>query len=121
MYPPIYATVKTSLAVQAALGEDVRLFPFGRVPQGTPAPYGVWQLVPGGSPENYLGNLPDIDSMLVQVDVYATTDDDAREAAKALRDAIEPHAHIVSWRGEDTDTETDLAFVSFDVRWWVPR
>lgn len=125
MYPPIFAICAASSAVTALLGSaPVRLHGFGNAPQtGTEfyaLPYAVWQHV-GGLPENYLGTTPDIDSTTLQVDAYSATADEARAIAVALRDAIEPHAHIVSWRGESYEADTQLYRYSFDVDWWVPR
>ena len=117
----IFPTCAADPAVTALLGTSpVRLFPFGMAPAGVAKPYAVWQQV-GGSPENYLMGVPDIDSVTLQVDVYATTTSSAKAVAAALRDAIEPVAHVVAWRGESRDTETGNYRVSFDVDWFVPR
>lgn len=121
MFAPIFATCAADTAVKAVLGSaPVRLYPFGTAPQGVTLPYAVWQTI-GGTPENYIGDLPDLDSYSLQVDVYATTETDARNAAKALRDAIEPHAHITRWGGEWTDPDTLNKRYSFDVEWHVNR
>ena len=117
----IFETCATDPAVTALLGTSpVRLFPFGMAPAGVIKPYAVWQQV-GGRPENYLAGVPDIDSMTLQVDAYATTSASARAVAAALRDAIEPVAHVVAWRGESRDAETGNYRVSFDVDWFIPR
>ena len=61
MYPPVFATAVASPAVTALLGTNpTRLYLFGEAPQNVIKPYAVWQTV-AGSPENYLGTLPDID------------------------------------------------------------
>ena len=117
----IFETCATDPAVTALLGTSpVRLFTFGMAPAGVIKPYAVWQQV-GGQPENYLAGVPDIDSMTLQVDAYATTSASARAVAAALRDAIEPVAHVVAWRGESRDAETGNYRVSFDVDWFIPR
>jgi len=121
MYPPIFAVCAADAGVTALLGASpTRLYPFGEAPQGVVYPYAVWQLV-GGSPENYINQRPDIDSFTVQVDVYADTGTTARSIATALRDAIEPHAHIVRWGGESRDQDTNRYRSSFDVDWFVSR
>jgi hypothetical protein len=121
MYPPIFATISTSSAVKSLIGSSpVRFYPFGEAPQGLTLPYAVWQTI-GGFPENYLGDLPDVDSYAIQVDVYALTADAARAVAAALRNAIEPHAHIVRWGGESRDPDTKNYRYSFDVDWYVQR
>lgn len=86
-----------STAVTALLGTmPVRLYPFGMQDDKVTYPYAVWQNV-SGSPENYLGTRPDIDSFTLQVDVYADTAAQAVTVAKVMRDAIEPHAYITRW------------------------
>ena len=121
MFPPIFQVCANDAAVKAVLGASpVRLYPFGEAPQAVAKPYAVWQTL-GGSPENYLGQRPDIDHFAIQVDVYADTAAAARAAAMALRGAVEPHAHITRWGGESRDPETTAYRVSFDVDWWTPR
>lgn len=106
MMPPIFPIVAASVAVQSVLGTaPVRFYPFGAARQDEPLPYAVWQVV-GGEPENYLGNLPDADSFTLQIDVYADEIDSATAATTALRDAIEPHAHITLWLGSKRDDST---------------
>lgn len=121
MYPPIFSIVSKSAAVKSAFGTDpVRIYMFGLAPEGVKHPYAVWQIV-GGSPENYLNETPDIDLFSVQIDVYGASVTAVRSGARALRDAIEPHAHVVSWRGESKDVETNLYRSSFDVDFWTDR
>jgi hypothetical protein len=125
MYPPIFSVCFASAAVKALLGTSpLRFYAFGSAPQpGEPfyaLPYAVWQSV-SGFPENYINQIPDIDSHTLQVDAYSTTAAESRSIAAALRDAIEPHAHVVAWRGEEFENETKLYRYSFDVDWLVPR
>lgn len=120
MYPPLYQLVAASAAVQAVFGSPPRVSPFAQAPQGEQPPYAVWQLV-NGFPENTLADPPDIDSYTVQVDVYATTVDGARDGAKVLRAALETHAYIESLRGEGVDPDTQEYRYSFDVSFLTPR
>lgn len=121
MFPPIFTVCKDSAPVAALLGSaPMRLYPFAEAEQGAARPYAVWQIV-SGNPENYITGRPDIDRFGLQVDVYADSVDDAREVAAALRDAIEPHAHITAWRGESREADTRLYRVSFDLDWFTPR
>lgn len=121
MNPPIFQVCAAVPAVTALLGSGpTRLFPFGEAPQGVALPYAVWQTITG-LPENYLGQAPDIDQFTIQVDVYADRGSTAREVAAALRDAIEPHAYVVSWNGESTDPDTGHKRYGFDVTWHVHR
>ena len=125
MYPPVFSVCAASAAVTALLGAiPTRLYPFDEAPQpGTELyalPYATWQSV-GGLPENYINETPDIDSHTLQIDAFSATGEEARSIAEALRNAIEPQAHIVAWRGESYEAQTQLYRYSFDVDWWVPR
>ncbi|HSH43852.1 MAG TPA: DUF3168 domain-containing protein [Arenicellales bacterium] len=122
MYPPIFEVCTASSEVRALLDDDgtTKLFLFGLAPQSVKTPYAVWQTI-GGLPENYITNTPDIDRFAIQIDVYADSAATAREVAAALRDAIEPHAHVVGWRGGSRDPDTRNYRYSFDVEWFVKR
>jgi hypothetical protein len=121
MYPPIFAVCSASSAVKALVGNSpVRLYPFGEAPQGVIKPYVVWQVI-GGSPENYINQVPDVDYYSLQVDVYGDDAASVRGVAEALRDAIEPVAYITAWRGESRDPETRDYRYSFDIDWHVLR
>jgi hypothetical protein len=125
MYPPIFQAVNVA-GVQALLKTatgPLRFYLFGMAPQNTPLPYAVWQTA-YGAPENYLNEAPDVDSFGGQIDVYASPSQGpatARAVAEAIRDAIEPHCHITSWRGDSTDPVTKNARFSFDFEWFVNR
>lgn len=122
MFPPIYAVVSDDPTCQALLGvpPGTRIYPFGEADEGTPYPYVVWQVI-GGSPENYLGNRPDVDNLALQVDVYGATSGAATAVAKAVRNAIERRAQITRWGPQPRDVETKSYRISFDVDWWVKR
>lgn len=121
MYAPIFSACAASSSVTDLLGTSpVRLYQFGLAPQKVTYPYAVWQTV-SGSPENFLAGRPDADSYTLQVDVYADTASSARAVAKAIRDAIELHAHVVGWRGESIGPETKKYRFGFDVDWIVQR
>lgn len=121
MIAPVFSVCSASAEVIAILGSSpVRLYPFGEHYDNTVYPYAVWQNI-GGSPENYLAQRPDADSYSVQIDVYANTSGEVIAAAKALRDAIEPHAYITRWGDQERDTQTRRYRYSFDVDWIVRR
>jgi hypothetical protein len=121
MYPPLFSIASADNSVKAAFGTNpVRVYPFGGAPESVALPYVVWQVV-GGTPENYIGNDPDMDSYLVQVDVYANSPASARGGAETLRDALQDHAHIVSWRGESKDQQTKHYRYSFDINFFTAR
>lgn len=118
---PIYSTLIADSAVVAILGpHPSRIYGWGQAPQKAIHPYVVWQLITG-SPENNLSDRPDFDNRTIQIDVYATTAEDANTCALALRDAIEPVMHITSWDGESRDPPTNDYRVTFSVDWFVNR
>ncbi len=121
MFAPIFSICSKDSEVLSYLGDSpVRLFAFGDAPQNTQTPYAVWQTV-SGLPSTFINEVPDIDSYVVQVDVYSDSMSEARDTAKAIRNAVEPHANITAWRGEFTDTTTLLRRYSFDITWFVNR
>lgn len=121
MIPPIFPIVAADSECRSLLGvSPTRFYPFDEAPEWVTKPYAVFQIV-SGSPENNLSDLPDTDFYTLQVDVYSDTANQCRQVAQALRDAIEPHAHIVRWGGESREAQTRLYRYSFDVDWWVNR
>jgi hypothetical protein len=120
MFPPIFATVAANATVQALLGVPVRFFPFGEADPQPKLPYAVWQTA-YGSPLNSISDIPDTDSIGTQIDVYADEATKARDAAKAIRDAIEPAAHVTAINGEFRDPVTRNYRYSFTADWFVTR
>lgn len=121
MLARIFPLIAADPACTALLGTGhVRFYPFGKAPFGVEYPYAVWRRITG-SPENYIGDLPDMDGYTLQIDIYAQTDASVRAVAKAMRDAIEPRAHIVRWGDEGEDPETKSLHIDFDVDWYESR
>lgn len=125
MTPPIFSAVNVP-AVQALLkagNGPLRFYLFGMAPQGVAYPYAVWRLV-NGAPENYVNQVPDIDSLTTQIDVFATPSQGAdmtRKIAKALATAIEGHAHVTAWLGETIDPDTKNYRSTFMADWLTSR
>lgn len=125
MLPPVWSILKASVPVTAVFGSaPMRIFAFGRVPQGTVLPYAVFQTV-AGIPENYLAQVPNMDGMTLQFDVYAAPtpagSQAALDGAEAIRNAVEPVAYVTAWRGESRDPDTNNYRYSFDVDFLTPR
>lgn len=121
MFPPLFQVAAANATVRSLLGtEPVRLYPFGEASDSTVKPYAVWQMV-YGSPENALGDAPDMDHFGTQVDVYATTAQQARDVARALREAFENSAHVTAFNGESREPVTRDFRYSFTVDWFVQR
>lgn len=116
MIPPVFQIIAASAECRTLLGTNpVRCYLFGEAPQGTPPTYAVYQMVTS-VPANYLGQLPDVDDARIQVDVYATSQSVVRETAKAIRDAIEPYAHMLNAadRGRDAQTRNYGFMLEFE-------
>lgn len=121
MYPPIFELCSADANVQTNIGTSpCRLYPWGEAPQGVAKPYAVWQNI-GGGPENYINQVPDTDLFILQLDVYDTTPSGARDAAQALRDVIEQHAHITSFGGDGQDPDTNNYRWRATINWIVDR
>lgn len=121
MIPPIFPILSSDSAVKAILGSNpVRVYPFGEAEQGVTKPYAVWQNI-AGSPENYLGDLPDADSYTAQIDIYADTSGSALDAAMAIRDALEPVAYVTSLGNTSRDSDTRDYRYSMSVDFIVNR
>lgn len=123
MSAPVYQLAAADLDVMAVIGEGgkPRLYGFGDAPQGIGKPYAVWQLV-GGTPENLLAGIPNMDNYTVQVDAYSSTGEaEARTLGLALRGAFEPHGYVTSYNFEGREPETRLYRYSFTVEFMVPR
>lgn len=126
--PPIFARADADSAVRALLkapGKSLRFYLFGEADQNTVKPYAVWQTI-GGSPENYINQVPDSDDWSTQVDVYADGPNNtgsvaARNIAFALMAAFEPAAYVVAYNGEYREAETRLYRFSFTVDWITHR
>lgn len=124
MVPPLHLVCASDTTVQDLLssGNILRLFPFGEARQKEVYPYAVWQTI-YGSPENYLGDPPNIDSIGTQIDVYGKTWRSAREVADAIKNAIEAsdEAYVVAFNGESKDPQTLSFRISFTAEWLVNR
>lgn len=119
--PPLFAVCAADPGVTALLGEGpTRLYPFDEAPQKAARPYAVYQVLTG-VPENYLADRPDLDSWMLQIDIYADTGAEAIAVRDALQYAIETHAQITRIGGTGTERETKLKTTSLDVSWLVKR
>lgn len=80
------------------------------------APYICWQII-NANPEQYLSEASDMDSMYVQIDVYADTKASTRHIARLLRKSIEEYCYIEDYTGVERDSETNLYRIRIDSRW----
>lgn len=118
MIPPIFPLVSASVS---SLGSDpVRFYPFGQATQQTPKPYATYQII-AGTPENYLGNLPDIDMVLIQIDVWGDTAPSVSSVADDIRDALEGACHMTGIGVSSRDPNTQNYRYQMDFTYWNPR
>lgn len=80
------------------------------------APYVCWQII-NANPEQYLSGGSDMDSLYVQIDVYAKTKADARNIARKVRKVIEEDCTIEAFTGCELEQETNLYRIRIDSRW----
>lgn len=88
---PIYQWLRESSIVLSMLGEPSRIYRT-TAPQEETYPLIVWQVVAGVS-ENYLGERPGIDNIVVQIDVYGRDEQELDILMAAACHALETHGH----------------------------
>ena len=118
MLPPIYPTLAAWPAVSAIVG--IRVYPHADAPQDVTAPYVTWFMA-GGAPVNTLSEPPLVDQMTVQIDCWHATSAGVVALASAVREAVEPHAHIIGYPINAKDTETQLYRLGLQLDWWMSR
>ena len=118
MLPPIYTILSTNTAVKNIV--STRIYPHGDAPQDVARPYVTWFLV-ADAPENNLSELPDIDRQAVQIDIWAESGSAAVQLASAVRNAIEPHAHVTNIALNGREPETGLYRFAIQIDYWITR
>lgn len=112
----------TSIVGSNAIWQDV-------LPQayGSKRAYITWSIV-GGAPENYLDGVPGMDSGRVQIDCWVGEEVSNNTGAKvcqnlmlAVRNAIEPSAHMVGTPLSTYEPDTKLYRYLLDFQFWVRR
>lgn len=121
MFPPVFATLLASAPVKALLGSTpLRVYPFGEAPQDVSKPYAVYQTIVG-TPENYLSDTADMDGFTVQIDVYGSTMSSTRDAASAIRVALEAVAYVTNLREPPRESQTNNFRYGMDVDFFTER
>lgn len=121
MNPPLFEILNASNPVKVLLGSNpLRVFPWGRAPQNVAKPYAVYAVY-NGLPENYLAQAPDIDNKGTQINIYAATAASLENCFEAVRDALEPHAHMTSFASPDQDADTNLYSCRMEFDFWDER
>lgn len=121
IFDTIFPLLSDAPGVTNIIGSSpVRIYE-GAAPQDVTRPYAVFQIV-GGAPENYQDGVPGMDSFRFQIDAYANGRTEARELALAIRDAIEPHHHMLSSpMGPIFEPDTKLFRYILDFQAWINR
>lgn len=119
---PLFEICAADTSVQSLLGDGktLRIFDFDYAEQGTKSPYATCKLV-HGSPENYLGDVPDCDWTVTKVSVHGEDPQDVLDAANAIRAAIEHDANVTGWIDKSFNPTTKRYVFVFLVDWIVER
>lgn len=121
MNPQLFEILSNDAAVTDLLGTNpVRIFPWGRAPQKVEKPYAVYSVY-NANPENYLDSVPDIYNKGTQINVYANSSKSLEDCFIAIRDSLEPSAHMTSYTTPDQDSETNLFSCRMEFDFWEAR
>jgi hypothetical protein len=120
MLPPVYATLAGDTSILDLLGDPPRISRHGRAPQDSARPYVTWGLVVA-TPENTLSETPAMDRCTVQVDCWSMDSAEVVELAKAVRDLIEPVAHMTSVPVDEREAATKLYHMAMQFDWFLGR
>lgn len=122
MLPQVFPLLRDDAGVSALIGS--RIYRHGSAPQGVIAPYVTWSVVVG-IPENALGELPRSDRYEIQVDCWSDNTGSGSRGietlAEAVRDALEPHAHMTAINLDERDLETQRYRISMQFTFWEIR
>lgn len=114
---PLYdlCAADTELSALLSDGEGLRVSEFDASnTEGTP--YVCWQII-NADTEQYLSGASDMDSLYVQIDIYANIKSSARTIAKLVRRCIEDCCIVEAYTGCELDQETELYRIRIDSRW----
>lgn len=125
MLPELFPILRDASAVTALIGSNpVRCYRHGSAPQGVTAPYVTWYVV-SGTPENSISEMPRVDNYSIQIDCWSDNTGSGSTGvetlAKAVRDAVEPHAHMTSVAINDRDPETMRYRLGLTFTFWHRR
>lgn len=125
MLPEIFPLIAGSAAVTSIIGTNpTRFYPHGQASQNTPAPYASWFVV-SGVPENCMDEVPRVDRFSIQIDCWSdnTGDgaDQANDLATAIRDTLEPYAHMTAIVVDGVDPDTKRNRIALQFTFWTDR
>lgn len=121
MMPPVFPILNGNSAVKALLGsQPLRVYPWGQAPQNVARPY-VTYGVYNGQPENQLDPTPQIDNIGTQIDIWGDSAKSCHDCFVAIRDALEPLAHMTTYQAQEKDSETQLFRARMEFDFWIQR
>jgi hypothetical protein len=121
MFPPLFATLKASQSVKSIVGTNPpRIYRHASAPQDTSRPYITWNVL-STLPANNLSQLPPVDRISVEIDCWHQTDSGIEALAEAVRDAVEPYAHMTATFIDTREAETKLFRIGMQFDWWLDR
>lgn len=119
---PVFGLLSANSSITSIVGlTPPRIFE-DTVPQehAMNRPYIVWNTV-GGTPLNYLDQVPAMDSGRVQIDVYASGKLACKTLAKLVRDTLEPHAHMIGTPVSMFEVDTKLFRYLLEFQFFTAR
>lgn len=118
MFPPVFETLTADSYTLALVGSAI--YRHDDAPNDRVPPYLAWSA--SIAPENTLSETPGIDRVTVLVNCYSDDDGELLAIATAVRDAIEPFAHLVSMPIDNRDRpDTKLYRMALQFDWFVHR
>lgn len=122
MLPPVFQTLKASADVRAIVGSNPpRIYRHGEALQRAQTQpqeaYITWSLV-SGVPENNLSESHPVNRQSVQVDCWHPENAGIETLADAVRDAIEPVAHMTAAVVNNRDPDTRLYRIGLQFDFW---
>lgn len=121
MNPNIFNIIKADPTLASLLGvKPTRFYPYEDAPDQVERPYCTYGIITA-VPSNVLDQVPDIDRMPTQIDVWASTSASASAVATRVRDVLEPVGHMTGMTAATRDPETKLFNVRLEFDFWVNR
>jgi hypothetical protein len=121
VFPPIFQILKSSQAIKDIVGTNPpRIYRHSNAPQLADRPYITWTIV-SVNPENTLSELPVIDMFATQIDCWHQTDAGVELLAREVRDAMEPHCHMVGVVADLHEEDTRLFRIGLQFDFFLNR
>lgn len=121
MNPDLFPLLNASAPVKLLMGANpLRVWPWGQAPDNPKKPYAVYEVY-NANPENYLDQVPDIDNKGTQINIYADSAASLEACYLAIRNTLEPHAHMTSFATPALDEETELFSCRMEFDFWDAR